>query len=370
MRCFGGGMMTRHMKEPFKVSICERINIRRAGQVPRSTTTPERPILIGTFVVLVMSGWTAWGAPSDEYQALLTEGKAALQSGDNETAIKRGHAAVNINASRWEAHVLLAGALINLRRCKEALGEIDIAAETVPEDKKAAVGQLGVNCQASAEYTTNPATDASVSQAEIVLWKSIENSTRPGDFGAYLQQYPSGAFAVLAKQHLSDLSANAERIAIQQQQAAHDAARTRQLEGLAWLDASTQLMWAKPYYYTDKSTRWTYAHAETICASLRVGQFTDWRLPTAPELEQINPHTTLYTLHPPVFPSGIGLTNGRNLGLWTSTAGKDVGEHVVIYYGDRYNNRDTKTSVSGFPDMTPNNTKGYDTWALCVRART
>ena len=39
-----------------------------------------------------------------------------------------------------------------------------------------------------------------VTQAEIVLWKSIESANSPADFQAYLSQYPDGAFTVLAKQ--------------------------------------------------------------------------------------------------------------------------------------------------------------------------
>jgi hypothetical protein len=60
-----------------------------------------------------------------------------------------------------------------------------------------------------------PATSASVpetttTQAEIVLWKSIENSKNRVDFETYLGQYPKGAFAGLANAHIEDIDRNAE----------------------------------------------------------------------------------------------------------------------------------------------------------------
>jgi hypothetical protein len=37
-----------------------------------------------------------------------------------------------------------------------------------------------------------------------VLWKSIESSVNPADFRSYLNQYPDGAFVVLARRHLDE----------------------------------------------------------------------------------------------------------------------------------------------------------------------
>ncbi|MEC8726525.1 MAG: SUMF1/EgtB/PvdO family nonheme iron enzyme, partial [Pseudomonadota bacterium] len=41
--------------------------------------------------------------------------------------------------------------------------------------------------------------------SEIVFWQSIANSDRAGDYQAYLSQYPSGAFAALARSRLTAL---------------------------------------------------------------------------------------------------------------------------------------------------------------------
>src|SRR5262249_22060893 len=44
-------------------------------------------------------------------------------------------------------------------------------------------------------------------ESEIAFWESIKNSTDPEDFKAYLQQYPNGTFATLARNRLKKLEA-------------------------------------------------------------------------------------------------------------------------------------------------------------------
>jgi hypothetical protein len=65
--------------------------------------------------------------------------------------------------------------------------------------KQCALAEAGVAPSASQAPATN---QSATTQAEIVLWKSIENSTNADDFKAYLTQYPNGAFAVLAKSRI------------------------------------------------------------------------------------------------------------------------------------------------------------------------
>ena len=43
-------------------------------------------------------------------------------------------------------------------------------------------------------------------RAEMVFWESIRSSTDPADFGAYLEQYPKGRFAALARNRLAALT--------------------------------------------------------------------------------------------------------------------------------------------------------------------
>ncbi|TFW07524.1 formylglycine-generating enzyme family protein [Oxalobacteraceae bacterium OM1] len=49
----------------------------------------------------------------------------------------------------------------------------------------------------------------SAEQVELTFWESIKDSNQPGDYEAYLQQYPNGRFAALAKSRIARLRANA-----------------------------------------------------------------------------------------------------------------------------------------------------------------
>ena len=43
-------------------------------------------------------------------------------------------------------------------------------------------------------------------RAEMVFWESIRSSSDPADFRAYLEQYPQGRFAALARNRLAALA--------------------------------------------------------------------------------------------------------------------------------------------------------------------
>lgn len=49
-------------------------------------------------------------------------------------------------------------------------------------------------------------------QAEATLWKYIENSTRITDFRGYLDTYPNGVFAPIARRRIAELGANTPKI--------------------------------------------------------------------------------------------------------------------------------------------------------------
>ena len=58
--------------------------------------------------------------------------------------------------------------------------------------------------------------------AELAFWSSIQNSLNPADFAAYLQQYPDGDFAALARLRKAEVerkAAEAERLAVERAEA-------------------------------------------------------------------------------------------------------------------------------------------------------
>src|SRR5580700_7983317 len=137
---------------------------------------------------------------TSDYDILVQKGKAQLQAGTADLALASGEEAIKINADRWEGYALAGGALMNLKRYEEGADRLSQAISRAPEAKQAALRDLRRQCLL-AESGSSPApkeAPPTMTQAEIVLWKSIENSTSPADFQAYLDQYPHGAFVVLA----------------------------------------------------------------------------------------------------------------------------------------------------------------------------
>jgi hypothetical protein len=169
-------------------------------------------------------------APS-EYDALVQKGKTQLQGGSAELALATGSAAIQKDPDRWEAYALTGGALMNLKHYEDAADKLSQAIPRAPEGKQGALRDLRRQCFV-AESGSAPApkevAPAATSQAEIVLWKSIENGRNPNDFDAYLKQYPNGAFAPLAVQRSESIKIAEEEATRKQQEEAAAALKNKQ----------------------------------------------------------------------------------------------------------------------------------------------
>jgi type II secretory pathway component HofQ len=171
--------------------------------------------------------------PPLDYDALIQQGKSQLD--DNaERAAAVGKAAIKMSAERWEGYALVGGALMNLKRYEAAADTLSEAIKRAPETKQAGLRELRRQCLLAESGATatasNPLPATTTSQAEIVLWKSIENSRNGADFQTYLEEYPQGAFAALARRHLADAPAQSEQD--KQSSAANTAASAGQPEAL------------------------------------------------------------------------------------------------------------------------------------------
>jgi tetratricopeptide (TPR) repeat protein len=281
----------------------------------------------------------AYAAPS--YEAFIEQGRAQLQAGRLDQALNSGEAAVKLKADRWEGYALVGSALLNLKRYEDAADALSKAIDRAPEPKQPTLRDQRRQCllaesgYPAAVNTSVPATagqtdtsHADTSQAEIVLWKSIENSHDPAVFQSYLAQYPNGAFVALARGHLADAKTQV------------DVERQRLEAALTWTDPATGLMWAR-YSRPSEYAHANFKRAMDHCAALRLLGHADWRLPTADEFMRIY-HFTADTAT--VRLDGALATNEeilRYLGFWTATPGDKDGEHVLVFEGKPVSSRNS-----------------------------
>ena len=153
---------------------------------------------------------------STQYDAFVQTGKSQLQTGNSDQALATGEAAIKLNPDRWEAYALAGGALMNLKHFEDAADRLSKAIDLAPEEKKITLRHLRKQCvlaeagalapvpvPAVVSQSSAPQVATAATQAEIVLWKTIEHSTNPNDFRTYLQTYPNGAFVPLAERQLA-----------------------------------------------------------------------------------------------------------------------------------------------------------------------
>jgi type II secretory pathway component HofQ len=148
------------------------------------------------------------------YDDVVQQGNTALQSGRLDAALGAAEMAIKTDNARWEAYALAGGALMKLKRYKEAAERLTEAVQRAPDAKRPTLRDLRRQSLAAGSEippvgVSAPA--ATTTQAEIVLWKTIENSSNSADFQTYLDQYPHGAFVALAQRHLADIQAWQER---------------------------------------------------------------------------------------------------------------------------------------------------------------
>ena len=91
-------------------------------------------------------------------------------------------------------------------RGARSTGYLDGAsAEALRSTGSAGRAVAGVAPSAPAAVPAAQQPSAASSQAEIVFWQSIANSTNPAEFEAYLSQFPNGVFRALAQARLAAL---------------------------------------------------------------------------------------------------------------------------------------------------------------------
>ena len=155
--------------------------------------------------------------PSPAYDEKVAKARASLKANDARAALAASQEAIALDDKRWEAYVSAAGAYSSQLLYDDAIGMLQAALTRAPEDRKPSIRNALAETRralsapspqaAGAVPLPSPASPgAPPTQAEIVLWKSIEKSNSTADFLAYLNAYPNGAYAPLARSRASALA--------------------------------------------------------------------------------------------------------------------------------------------------------------------
>ncbi|MBD8874017.1 hypothetical protein [Rhodanobacter sp. DHB23] len=83
---------------------------------------------------------------SGDYNALIQRGNDELRAGDNAQALNLAAQAMRLDSNRWEAYVIVGGAMKNTHECNTAIDEFAEAIRLAPASKRAGLTNLRNQC--------------------------------------------------------------------------------------------------------------------------------------------------------------------------------------------------------------------------------
>jgi hypothetical protein len=225
--------------------------------------------MVAVFLIFVLIQPVAQSGAT-EYDNRLAEARSQIQEKRVKEAASTAERAIRLDKDRWEAYALAATAYSSQSLYDDAIGMLQLALPRAPEDKRPLIREAladariqlaaasgppstGATLATASKPVSQPAT--APTQAEIVLWKTIENGSNPEDLKAYLEKYPNGSFAPLAAHRLAEQSK-------------------------PWTDVSSGLLWTRK----DNGSDVNWNEATDYCKNLKVGSYSGWRLPEIDEL--------------------------------------------------------------------------------------
>lgn len=148
------------------------------------------------------TGLAQMSGPSGTLIAYATAPGATAADGFGRNGVYTGHILQNIKIPDMPVEVLF-------RKVREGV-ERDTKRLQTPWELSSIKGDFVFNATgraaaaANGQATGGPSADVSA-QLELQFWKSVQDSTRATDIQAYLDKYPNGVFAVLARNRIDAL---------------------------------------------------------------------------------------------------------------------------------------------------------------------
>jgi hypothetical protein len=313
---------------------------------------------------------------TSDYDTQLQQGAAQLQAGDANQALSSADAAIRMAPDRWDGFALAGRALLSLMHYEEAADALSKAIELAPPAQQSALRALRRSSLVQESGAgAAPAVQTPAAPAAPVAPATVEAAPAP----------PAPALAPTPAPAPQRTAATAAVRVKSRRQGGKFRSRS---DDPVWIDASGGLMWARPWEYpAGVRGPWDFHGAQSFCSALRLGGYSDWRLPSVAEAQGVylvsskrwawsSPEFDVdYGLNaalrdrswtlPPITANGDTF-NGDRLLVWTSTPGEVSGEHAAIYFGTSYSVKDdSKVGVSLGRGSRRNPFQGY---ALCVRS--
>jgi hypothetical protein len=148
------------------------------------------------------SGLAQMSGPSGSLIAYATAPGATAQDGYNRNGTYTSHILQNIKIPDMPVEVLF-------RKVREGV-ERETKRTQTPWELSSIKGEFTFNpsgrgTTGTATASGGPSADTSA-QMELLFWKSVQESTRPDDLQAYLDKYPNGTFAALARNRIDSMT--------------------------------------------------------------------------------------------------------------------------------------------------------------------
>jgi hypothetical protein len=325
------------------------------------TASPVFGGLLAALIPLALAALVSATAQGlSKFDTQIGAAHAALSAGDLDQALALGDAAIRINPERWDGYAIAGQALLGLRQYEPAADALSKAIERAPEAQQGKLRDMRRECLVAESASTAP------SPADRPAAPGAQNASPPAAGSHQTELMPQSPKAVAQSAGSSH--------------ARHDPA--------LWLDASTGLMWARPWHYPQNGAvgPWNLSDAQSFCTMLDLGDYSNWRLPTVDELKHVfHASSKRWRWSNPTFDPGYGIDEaleqkqwrppefvvdgdhfeGNRLLLWTSTPADKPGEHVGLYFGKGYSVKDDQrigSTFEGSASRTP-----FQGYALCMR---
>jgi len=331
-----------------------------------------KPLAHRICVMVIMAALCACDAGAQgtsAHDVQLQQGTAQLRSGDADAALASGDAAIRIAPERWDGYALAGRALLRLKRYEAAADALGLAIERAPPSQQPALRDLRRESLLQESGVTGAAT-APTGQP------SAASATAPSAGAAAPAVGPSAS------------AVGPATAAVEPTMRAVESTTPVVVTDAVWVDASTGLMWARPWAYPAAARGpWNFHGAESFCSALRMLGYSNWRLPSAAEAQHVYlVSSKRWQWSNPQFEAAYGLNDalkrgawklapitangdtfdGRRLLVWTSTPGDGSGAHSALYFGRRYSVNDDSTVGVSLPGEIRRNP--YQGYALCVRS--